>query len=232
MDAQVRGPLVGANGTASPFTASPSGSSRVNDAHGRLMQPALEGRLYNGGMSLTDISNITFTSATTGATATPIIGLWNPLTNDRYLVILKAYLGITLTALQATGGGPYVWMYSNQNNAITTGNSPINAKTISSPGGSNAKVFAGAALSGMTGTLALLRGSSLCGGSMSKAAFLATQVAMQTGQLSAVEDIDGSIIVPPGSVVGLFATTTPVAHSAVSGITWEEMPINVSPSGF
>jgi len=30
---------------------------------------------------------------------------------------------------------------------------------------------------------------------------------------------------PPGGVLALFATTTPVAHSAASMIVWEEVPI-------
>ena len=39
------------------------------------------------------------------------------------------------------------------------------------------------------------------------------------------ENFDGSLIIPPGYVLALMATTTPVAHSAVSNILWEEVPL-------
>ena len=32
-------------------------------------------------------------------------------------------------------------------------------------------------------------------------------------------------IAPPGGVLALLATTTPVAHSASSGLVWEEVPL-------
>ena len=58
-----------------------------------------------------------------------------------------------------------------------------------------------------------------------QAAFLATQVALQTQQVSFIEQIDGAVIVPPGGVLALLATATGVAHSAVSSLLWEEVPL-------
>jgi hypothetical protein len=48
---------------------------------------------------------------------------------------------------------------------------------------------------------------------------------MQTQALGAQELFDGSVIVPPGGVIALLATTTPAAHSAVSALVWEEVPV-------
>lgn len=215
----------GSAGTFKPLTAGISGGQRVSDAHGRFMQPTLEGRVFSDGMGLTSVSNVTFTTATLGATATPIAGVWNPLTSNRYLVVLQAILGIGITALQATGCGPYAWAMSIGNGALTLGNLPLSRLTLAKTG-SVAKGLAGIALTGLTNNLVVMHGSALFGGS-DEVAFLATQVGAHMQQGSSVENLDGSIIVPPGGVLALLATATGVAHSAVSGLIWEEVPILV-----
>lgn len=217
----------GGAGTFKPFTSGLSGAQRVTDAHARFMDAVLAGRAYMGGMVGTSISNATFTTATVGATATPIIGVWNPSTSRVNLILWQAMLNIYMNALQATGIGGLAWMGSVGNAAISAGSTPIGCFSLVASG-SQAKFFAGTALTGLTNNLAILRGSSLAGGSAVTAAFLATQAGAQT-QLSSgsVENIDGSIVVPPGGVVGLFGAGTPVGHSATSGLVWEETPLLV-----
>jgi hypothetical protein len=172
--------------------------------------------------ALTTIAAATFTTATTGATATPIVGLWNPVTSPVNLVVLQAQLATVLTALTATGGGPFVWMTSIGNSAVTTGNVPINRKTLNAYG-SYAKVFGGAALTGMTGTLTALAPSGLASGPMYSTSNIATAAGFMTPMAAGVENFDGSLIVPPGGVLALMAVTTPVAQSAVAGLLWEEV---------
>lgn len=201
-----------------------TGEVVVSEFHGRFYETNYRGSVFCGGMTLTAINNATYTSATTGTTATPIAGIYNPLTSGVNCVILQATLGVTMTALAATGGGPYVWMVNNGQSAISTGAVPYNRKSLVASG-SFVKNMANAALTGMTGALSIIGGSALFGGSASSAAFTATAVAMQTQQLSSVENVDGSIIVPPGGVLALMATTTPVAHSAASMLVWEEVPV-------
>lgn len=215
----------GGAGTFKPFTSAISGAQRTADAHGRFSDAAAAGRLFCGGSAtLITINNATFTVATTGATATPVIGVWNPLSSAKTLSVLQASLTLVLTAVAATGAGGFVWMVSRGNDAISTGIVPTSRSTFVASG-SVAKVFAGTALTGMTGTLATLCGSGLGGGSLENVSFTATAVAMQTTAMPTVENIDGSISVPPGGVLALMATTTPVAHSAVPGIMWEELPL-------
>lgn len=215
----------GGAGTFKPLTSSISGAQRIADAHSRFADAALAGRMYMGGMVGTSISNATFTTATTGATATPIIGLWNPSTSIVNLIIAQAIIDIYMTALQATGVGGLAWMGSAGNAALTLGGNPVNCRTLVATG-SQAKFFAGVALTGLTNALAILRGCPIAGGSAVTAAFLATQAGAQTQSASgAVENVDGNIVVPPGGVVGIFAASTPVGHSATSGIVWEETPL-------
>lgn len=218
------GPVSGLDGSQLTLRQNRTGELMVSELHGRFYEQAYRGSLFSGGMTTTSINAATFTSATTGVTATPIAGVYNPLSSSVNLVILQATLTVGITALQATGGGPYVWMASTGNGAITTGAQPYSRRTLTAAG-SSAKNMAGVALTGMTGTLAIVGGSSLGGGSSVAAAFLGTAVGMHTQMMGFVENLDGSIIVPPGGVLALMATTTPVAHSAASSILWEEVPI-------
>lgn len=219
------GPQVTSDGANPILRGGKSGEAIVQELHGRFYEQCYRGNTYRGGMTtLTSISNATFTIATTGVTATPIVGLYNPSTSLVNAVILQAILGITLTSLTATGGGPFLWAYSLGNGAVSTGSTPINSKTLVASG-SACKVFGGAALTGMTGVLAALVGSALCGGASYNVSEVATAAGFMTPQMSDVENFDGSLIVPPGGVLALLATTTPVAHSAVSGLVWEEVAL-------
>jgi hypothetical protein len=153
-----------------------------------------------------------------------VLGVWNPANNQVNLVIVQAVLGLTMTALQATGAAPFVWATQTGQGAISTGAQPLNRKTLTQAG-SAARDVTNVALTGLVGNLAVRGASALGGGSAEGAAFLATAVAMQTQQASYVEQIDGAIIVPPGGVLALLATTTPVAHSAASMLLWEEVAV-------
>jgi len=211
--------------------AGKQGDSIVSELHGRFYEQNYRGSVFRAGMTLTSISNATFTSATTGATATPIVGLYNPITSGVNCVILQATLGVTVTALQATGAGPFVWMVGTLQSAISTGSAPFNARSLSTTSGgingsgSVVKNVSGVALTGLSGAIAVAFGSALGGGSYSNAALLGTAAGFQTGMIGTVENFDGSLIVPPGGVIALMATTTPVAHSAASGLIWEEVPV-------
>lgn len=218
------GPSSTGDGVGVSIRMGRQGDQLASDLHGRFYEQNFRGNLFVGGVTLTAINNATFTSATTGATATPLLGIWNPANSQTNAVVLQANLTATMTALQATGGGPYVWMATYTTANISTATSFINAKTLVA-GVGNAKNVSGVALTGMTGTLAFIKGSYLGGGSASNAAFLATAVGMQAQLAGFREDVDGSIIVPPGGILALMATTTPVAHSVVSGIIFEEVPV-------
>ena len=226
-DLQRVGPIFGGSGTAAPFTSGLSGASRTTDAHGRFMDANLSGRVFATGTAAgLSISNATFTLATTGNTATPIIGVWNPSTSVVNLVIWQAMLAIYQTSLTAmVGPGGFVWMVATGQSAnLSTAVTPYNRKTLLALG-SQAKGLNGGALTGFTPTLATMCASTLNGGSNMTTAFTETAVGARATNVSSVENIDGSIIVPPGGVLALMASVTPVVHTALSGLVWEEVPI-------
>jgi hypothetical protein len=215
-----------ATGTNPPVRQGQLGDVIVSELHGRFYEQAYRGTLFSGGISaVTSISAATFTSATTGATATPLLGIHNPVGSAVNCVVLQATLAVTLTALQATGAGPYVWM-TGQNTALTIAgtSSGFNRKTFTTTGGQG-QYFTGAAITNFTGTLVTRFGSAIGGGASYNASLLGTAVGFMTPLQAFTENLDGSIIVPPGFVLVLMATTTPVAHSAVSNILWEEVAL-------
>jgi hypothetical protein len=137
---------------------------------------------------------------------------------------VQATLGIGVTALQATGCGPFSWCMSTGNGALTLGVQPLNRKTLGLAG-SSARDMSNVALTGLTNNLVQRFASALGGGSNLEVAFLQTAAGALPSHVASVEQIDGAIIVPPGGVLALLAAATGVAHSAASSLLWEEVPI-------
>lgn len=218
------GPRVVADGSENKARADRTAALVTTDAHGRFQEACLRGNLFSGGMTLTSISAATFTTATLGATATPIVGVWNPTNSGKNLVILQAKLQGIITALQVTGGGAFMWATSFGNGAISTGNAPLNLGTLQAVG-SVAKDMSGVALTALTNNLVVRHASGLQGGPASNVSTLQTAAGLQPAAVPAVDPIDGSIMVPPGGVLALLCTTTPVAVSAASALMWEELPV-------
>jgi hypothetical protein len=221
----VVGPQVLADGVPATERLGRSGEQVVQELHGRFFETNYRAALYSGGMGLTSINNVTFTTGTLGATVTPICGVYNPIGSAFNLVILQAVLGITVTAGTGTGGGPFVWATAITTAPISTGNNPLNRKTLQ-PSGSVAKDLTNVAPTGMTPNLAVRFASALTGGLLKNVSSVETAVGQNIGTAGVtVENIDGGIIVPPGGVLALLATTTPVAHSATSALLWEEVAV-------
>lgn len=191
------------------------------------------GVVYSTGMQLTSINAATFTAATglsatlgTAATATPIVGIWNPLANANVNChVLFADLQAVITALAQTGIGGLVWAVFQGQNAISVAGQavPVNRKTLTASG-SNVKGLSGLALTGLSSIGLLLQASALSGGALLNVTNTQTPAGFATAATPGVEQFDGSVIVPPGGILALFCGSTPVAHSAAASITWAELP--------
>jgi len=221
-DLQWRGPLYGTTGTSTPFRADLSGAQIVADGHGRFQEAALRGTLFSAGMTVTSISNVTFTTGTLGATGTPIIGLWNPVGSGKNLVVLQARLQIVMTTLGArTGPGAFMWCVGVNQSAITTGIVPFSRLSLVASGAVG-KAYANTALTGLSGNLTVMEAAGVQGGPMPVSGTDVLGVVPYAAP--SVDNIDGAIVLVPGSVLALLCTTTPVGVSAASSILWEEVP--------
>lgn len=216
---------VGGGTQTSPIRQGNQGDVIVSELHGRFYEENFRGRQFGFGLALTAINNATFTSATLGPTGTPIIGIWNPINSGVNAEVLQATLQTILTALTATGPGGFAWYGSVGNQALPS----TGSKGLSRFGFSSGKVqgISGVAMTGQTNALVLVAGSALGGGQFLNASNINTAAGAPVQAPGACENLDGSFIVPPGGILALLAQTTPVAHSVVSGILWNEVPPTV-----
>ena len=197
------------------------GDAIVSELHGRFYETNYRNNAYTGGSTLTALSANTITLT---ATTTPILGLYNPANNTANLVVLQATLTCVANNLTSGAGpGAFVWAISTGNGAVSTGVVPYNAKTLLQSG-SNAKFFNGAtALTGLTNNLVIIGGANLPSPSGLTYTTLASTSLLPsyTGR----EDIDGSIIVPPGGVLALLNTVSSAVFSCAGRLNWEEVPV-------
>ena len=176
-------------------------------------------QLFGGGIiTALSISAASFTSATTGATATPIWGLYNPSGNTVTCYIWEIGIDFIVTATTATGPGGLVQMVTPVAGPISLGQVPYNMKSWTQTG-STCKCMNGVACTGMTGTLAVAMGAPGFG-----KLTLNTSLSPALGVTPPWVWRPSLISIPPNCVWGIFGTTTPVAVSATSYGIWSEMP--------
>lgn len=215
------GPAVVADGvTTQPVRQGKAGDIIVSELHGRFYEQTYRGYVYgNGPTTLTALSANTITLT---ATTTPILGVWNPLVSSVNLVILQATIAAGINNAASTGGGAFVWATSTGNAALTLGTAPFNHKTLTSAG-SQAKGLAFIALTGLTNNLVVQEAADFPTPTIITTAAVST--AIQTPTVAYTQNIDGSIIVPPGAVLALLNVTSTTTISVTGRLLWEECPL-------
>ena len=116
--------------------------------------------------------------------------------------------------------GAIVWAWSTLNVAsLSAGVQPWNRKTLSQAG-SQARGLSFIALTGLTNNLVVQFGSAI--GCMST-----TMPSTATAAVSPafVENIDGSLLVPPGGVLALLNTVSTTTVSFHGNLIWAEIPV-------
>lgn len=211
-----------APGTVVALRSGQLGDTIVSELHGRFYEQTYRGNVYTGG--ITAVTALSTNTITLTATTTPILGLWNNLSNSVNLVVLQASLQLFYnTVTTPVPPGALVWAVSTSNGAITTGSTPYNCKTLTQSG-SQAKFFTPAvALTGLTNNLAIVTASDIPTPGSVTYGTIANTAAQPT--YGGVENFDGGIIVPPGGVLALLNTISTTTFSVYGRLTWEEVPI-------
>jgi hypothetical protein len=218
----VGAPAAATAGTTPTVRVGQLGDMIISELHGRFYEQTYRGNVYQTG-HIAPIA-LSANTITTSATTTPIIGVWNPLSSGVNLVILQASLqNIINTVTTPVGPGAFVWAISNGNTAISTGLLPINTRTLQ-PTGSQAKAFAGAtALTGLTNVLTIVAAATIPTlGNITYGTIAATATSPSVG---GVQNFDGSLIIPPGSVLSLLNTTSTTTVSVFGSLLWEEVAV-------
>lgn len=201
-----------------PPLAGKQGDLLVSEVHGKYYTQNRAGNLYYAsnaaaGAAFSIFSNATFVG----------LALWNPQGSGYNMSIAKVTLGLDTTASTAMGAWGYSWLV-NAGSGLATA-APISAITAITatrgscvcgpPGQGNSVVLAA---SGATLTTAMTWGrvASFSG------ATGAITTAVAVGSL--VDDIDGTMIVPPGT---FWAVTTSILTgiTATATVVWEELPL-------
>jgi hypothetical protein len=216
------GPVNFGDGVNPPLRQGRQGDVVVSELHGRYYEQNYRNNVYFTGH--TAVQALSANTITLTATTTPILGIYNPSSSTVNAVVLQAMLNVVANNLTSGAGpGAFMWAVSTGNGAISTGLTPYNSKTLIAAG-SQVRGFAGAtALTGLTNNLVIAAGSQLPSPSGLTYTTLGSTALLPS--YSGREDLDGSIIVPPGGVLALLNTTSSTVFSAVGRLTWEEVPI-------
>ncbi len=219
------GPYRAASGVETRLRQGVDSELIVQLLHGSLAEQVSRGNVFSIGCQLTALSAATIALTASGQ---PIVGVWNPATSGVNLVILQAALRDQINTVSSVAPGDFIWCASVGNTAaMTAGLSPVNRKTLLSTG-SAAKAFSLSTASLLTGlTTTPLVFIEAAPEFNTASAMLTTTVAAATPTPSAgeVQNFDGSLIVPPGGVFGLFNTISSVTHSVAARLLWEEIPV-------
>ncbi len=219
------GPQVIADGTTNPFRQGRSGELVFTELHGRFYEQVYRGNVFSIGCSLTALAAATATASSLGATAQLLVGIWNPLSSPVNLSILQAAIQDQINTITTPGAlGIFVWVSSIGNAALTAGLTPFNRKSLTSSG-SQAKAFSlstASLLTGLTNTCTIMEPMDApVSTDQPQSITAAAPIPSSLG----VQNVDGSIIVPPGGVCGIMNTLSTTAHSVAGRLLWEEIPI-------
>lgn len=222
------GPQAATDGTAGVgLRQGRDGDVIVSQMHGSRYEQAFRASLYSiSCFPATTVAPTALSAATIllTASAQPIVGVWNPSTSGKNLVILEAMLSDVINNVTSVAPGSFVWASSVGNTAtLTAGLTPFNRKTLTSSG-SVAKGFALSTASLLTGLTTALVAFEAAEFNVASG-LLTTTVAASTPtpSVSGVQYFDGSLIVPPGGVLALLNTVSSVTHSVTARLLWEEV---------
>jgi hypothetical protein len=191
--------------------------SRTSQSFAQYYDANVRGNVYTFGISNTPL--VSTNAVATGVTATsrPVIGLWNDVGTGKNLVVLNATVVATTIDDTAVAPGGFTWYKDVSETSISTGSTPVNCSTLASSG-SVAKAFAmSTALTGLVGSLSILRPSPI---TILNAAGPGTTITQPQGVSE--DRIDGSIIVPPGGVLSLMNMLSTTTVDLSVSITWAE----------
>lgn len=156
-------------------------------------------------------------------TFTPILAIYNPLTSKVNLTVLQTWIGLASAPLATvTQTGAFLFVVgSGQSITNTQTATPVSNSTLKASG-SQAIGVSNAVLAGGSGNPTLLRPIS---GDFEIVTATAN-VSGMTGSIN-VEDVAGSIIVPPGGYLAIAngVSNAVAGHLVVAGFTWDETPV-------
>ena len=185
---------------------------------GRFYERCLQGQLYSFGVGSTALVANNATATVLGATAKPVIGIYNPKASPVNLVVLQTAVIVSNVSSSTVDSQTFAWVYQTAQ-AISTGSTPIQ-RNLGSSNTAQALAFAcGTALTGLASNLIIAH-------PLASGAPVTPQPATSTSMFGSpwVEENNGSWIVPPGGFLGVMNTVSTTTMAVSPFIMWAELP--------
>jgi hypothetical protein len=189
-----------------------SGELNISHVHGNYYEPTYRGNVFTCSTAAAGITlAATSLSPLAAGTGTPIIGLYNPQSSGKNLVINKVHVGV-ITSSASTGN--IVWNYAINQTITAAANGTINSNFLGGAASSVVKAYVNTATTGSTI------------GIMFRPAYQLQFVTAAGEVVGPIEqDLNGDIIVPPGAYLALANGVSNTTTVLSASITWEEVPI-------
>lgn len=203
-------PAAGGNNAIVNGRSGQLGDAIVSELHGRYYETT-----YRGNGFLLSVSTAAAVTAYAGAAAgTPMLALFNPVGSGKNAVLTKVAIGNVVAASAA--GTVAFGLYFGTTAAITQ------ATTVA-PWAMNSQLQSGSVMTGFR-NVALTSGSAASNVIPVATYYWATAAgaALVTG---GPIDLEGSIIIPPGSYVALGGSAALTSATWIGSMQWEEVPV-------
>ena len=197
-------------GTTPPVRQGQLGDVIVTELHGRYYEQAYRNNIYN----LSVATAAAITAYTGGAGGTPQIALYNPVGSGKNAVILQTSFA---NVVAASAAGTVAWgLYFGPTAVITqtTTATPVNMGTLQKTG----SVMTGFTNQALTSSTALTYVIPI------GYYYWATAAGAFNGSPTIIE-LAGSLVIPPGTMVGLGGSSALTSATWIGSLTWEEVPI-------
>jgi hypothetical protein len=186
------------------------GDTIVSELHARYYETT-----YRGNSFLLSVSTAAAVTAFTGGAAgTPMLALFNPLGSGRNAVINKAAVANVVSASAA--GTAMFALYFGTTATITQ------ATTVA-PWSMNTQLQSGSVMTGFR-NVALTSGSAATNLIPIASYYWASAAGVALVNSGGV-DLEGAVIIPPGSYVALGGSAALTSATWVGSLQWEEVPV-------
>jgi hypothetical protein len=188
------------------------GNLLADPIHGRYYEQA-----YRGNLFVMDSDSVTLAAANASKTALATVklinGFFNPSTSGKNAVILFASIATT----SGTPGGPYFYNFLADSTINSAATGTIRSTNLGASYTSVMTAQTGVILANVGAATTALKQLGVIGGPAA--------VAAGAGLYTAIDEVAGRIIVPPGVVFGLTCLAAGTTHIVQSTLMWEEVPI-------
>jgi hypothetical protein len=196
------------SGSTPPLRQGQLGDMIVSELHGRFYEQTYRGAVFSTFVNALTIASTHATPIAAG-TGTPIIGIFNPANSGKNIVLIRVQQATT----SGTPGGPLLWNVIPNPQNITATSTAAYSNASLAQSGSVTRIYNNTALTASTVGVAFRN----AGGP--------TAVAATGAIMTYTEMYDGSVIIPPGSMLGLAATAAGTSHVINVYAEWEEVPV-------